>query len=42
MAGPCHAQRDSGLFGLEVNPRFRSLHSDPRWREFLKKWGLKA
>ena len=37
-----HAQRDSGLLGLEVNPRFRSLHGDPRWREFLKKWGLKG
>jgi hypothetical protein len=36
-----YAQRDSGLLGLEANPRFRSLHGDERWRAFLKKMGLK-
>ena len=35
-----HAQRDPGLVSTKSNPRFRSLHEDPRWDAFLKKMGL--
>ena len=32
-------QRDSGLPGTLSSPRYRSLHGDPRWKEFLRKMG---
>jgi eukaryotic-like serine/threonine-protein kinase len=35
-----YAQRDGGLPEMKVNPRFRSLHGDPRWGRFLMKMGL--
>jgi len=35
-----YAQRDPGLVELKCNPRFRSLHGDPRWGAFLRKMGL--
>jgi hypothetical protein len=35
-----HAQRDSGLALLKVDPFFRSLHGDARWPAFLRKMGL--
>jgi hypothetical protein len=34
------ANRDAGLARLKTNPRFRSLHGDPRWRLALQKAGL--
>ena len=35
-----HAQRDGGLSGMKRSRELRSLHSDPRWRVFLKKMGF--
>jgi len=35
-----YVQRDPGLGGMNVDPRFRSLHTDPRWGAFLRKMGL--
>jgi TolB-like protein/Tfp pilus assembly protein PilF len=35
-----YAQRDPGLAEMRPSPRFRSLHGDPRWSAFLKKFGL--
>jgi len=32
--------RDPGLARVRVNPRLRSLHSDPRWRALLAKLGF--
>jgi serine/threonine protein kinase/tetratricopeptide (TPR) repeat protein len=37
-----YANRDAGLFEMKCSPRFRSLHSDPRWGAFLKKMGLEG
>jgi tetratricopeptide (TPR) repeat protein len=34
------AERDPGVTHLLPDPRFRSLHSDPRWSALLKKTGL--
>ncbi len=34
--------RDSGVTHAKVNPRFRLLHSDPRWAPFLKKLGFEV
>ncbi len=33
-------ERDPGLTHAKVNPRFRPLHSDPRWPELLKQIGF--
>jgi tetratricopeptide (TPR) repeat protein len=35
-----YAQRDSGLCYATFSPCLRSLHSDPRWGEFLGKMGF--
>lgn len=35
-------ERDSGVTHLKINPRFRPLHSDPRWAPFLKQLGFEA
>jgi adenylate cyclase len=32
-----YAQRDGGLIETKVDPRLKSLHSDPRYAAFLKK-----
>ena len=34
------AQRDAGMSMIRASPSMRGLHSDPRWRPFLKKVGL--
>jgi tetratricopeptide (TPR) repeat protein len=34
------AERDPGVTHAKVNPRFKALHGDPRWREFLSKMGM--
>jgi TolB-like protein len=33
-------QRDSGLGGLLVDPLFAGLHTDPRWKSFVRAMGL--
>ena len=35
-----YTQRDPGIFWTKVDPLLRSLHTDPRWDEFLRKMGL--
>ena len=35
-----YAQRDPGTTYAMRDPFFRSLHGDPRWRQFLEKMGL--
>ncbi len=35
-----NAQRDTGLVEMKPNPRFRSLHGDPRWPALLRKMGF--
>jgi tetratricopeptide (TPR) repeat protein len=37
-----YAQRDSGLVGVKISPRLRSLHGDPRWNAFMKKMGFEV
>jgi TolB-like protein/cytochrome c-type biogenesis protein CcmH/NrfG len=37
-----YAQRDGGLIEMKTNPRFRSLHGDPRWSMFLKRMGFEG
>jgi tetratricopeptide (TPR) repeat protein len=33
-------ERDPGVTHVRVSPRFRSLHTDPRWPALLKRVGL--
>jgi tetratricopeptide (TPR) repeat protein len=33
--------RDPGVTHTKANPRFRLLHDDPRWADFLKKIGFR-
>ena len=33
-------ERDPGITHAKVNPRFRSLHGDPRWNAFLRNVGF--
>jgi hypothetical protein len=35
-----YAKRDPGLLFVRVEPGFKPLHGDPRWRPFLKKMRL--
>jgi tetratricopeptide (TPR) repeat protein len=35
-----YAQRDQGLFGSRFDPLLLKLHSDPRWKPFLKKMSV--
>ena len=35
-----YSERDAGMTHAKVNPRFRSLHSDSRWKKMLKKIGF--
>ncbi|MEP7212020.1 MAG: tetratricopeptide repeat protein [Acidobacteriota bacterium] len=37
-----YKERDSGVTHAKVNPRFRLLHDDPRWRAFLKNVGFEV
>jgi serine/threonine protein kinase/cytochrome c-type biogenesis protein CcmH/NrfG len=37
-----YAQRDGGLSEMQVSPRFRSLHGDPRWSAFTRRIGFEA
>jgi tetratricopeptide (TPR) repeat protein len=34
------SERDAGISLAKVEPRFRSLHTDPRWSEFMRKMGF--
>ena len=34
-----YAQRDVGLAETKPSPPLRSLHGDPRWYAFLRRWG---
>ena len=34
------AERDAGVTHANASPRFRGLHSDPRWPVLLKKIGF--
>jgi hypothetical protein len=36
------AERDAGISLAKVEPRFRSLHTDPRWSAFMKKMGFEG
>lgn len=36
------AERDAGISLAKVEPRFRSLHTDPRWSAFMKKMGFEV
>jgi tetratricopeptide (TPR) repeat protein len=38
--GRAFDQRDAGVTHIKVNPRFRSLHDDPRWTVLLEKIGF--
>lgn len=35
-----YLERDAGVTHAKANPRFRGLHTDPRWNALLKKIGL--
>jgi TolB-like protein len=35
-----YENRDGGLSEVRTNPRFRSLHGDPRWAAFMRKMGF--
>jgi TolB-like protein/tetratricopeptide (TPR) repeat protein len=35
-----NTERDAGITHAKVNPRFRTLHGDPRWTPLLKKIGF--
>ena len=34
--------RDPGVMQAARDPNFRSLHSDPRWGEFIRSLGLES